>query len=889
MPAQRRRSEPPPPPARPSSPPPPRKPPTTERSAESGLKPLAYVATARPEVFAEVTAALKSGGFDTREVSSAKDLHARAVEESPELVVIDLDDAAPGGKPLADALAADPLTDFVPVVKVGTLMGPPRGNEIPKPIDAERFLAVVRRVTTPEIRAARVTIGLSDPTLNELLDFVNEELRAGVSDAATGDSSAHRIRIPSEGRLMAAVWGLIAQLRRAAAEGTRGKIRFLPATSGQLGMMALAEADEVLDSTFAAEVAEGDVAALAGVRAVVADDDPEVRALFARVLTDAGVRVRLAIDGQEALDAVRREPPDFIISDILMPGMDGWELCNRLRADYALRHVPVILLSWKEDFLERLRGLNVDADDFMLKEVDRKQIIARVVRVMRPRLVLERQLGIHGDVSGRIERLGITPIIASASKLRPSCRISFRETWNYFEADVRDGELIAVTRTGTDGTFASGRAALERLLGVTSGRFAVVEPVDTPRRQFAEGAKGAIEAAFRRLNGLVAQVIDGALIDIATVEIDPEVRRLYSQIMPPKLRVPLERLGEGASPREIILEQEASPDALENLLLDLIRVGAVTQINAPPPNLSRTPIARDSARWRALADGKLVDDDTQEVPQFSRPAAGAIAAPVSAAEVDEIEPRRPTREAPLPPAPRLGRRSSAGWKAVTAIALLALALSAFLNYRMWTELDAGPQPAATVEPAVETPHAVPAPEPIAAPPEPVAQPEPAVTPPEPVVPAPAEIEQDRSDRSDTSDRSDGSHRSRRSRRGDDSENPYAAAEPAAEPADEPADKPAAPVTSDNPYEADKPAPKAEPAAEPAPAATTGKLSVTPAADVEGDVAVSVDGKPHGNAPLSLELPVGLHEVAYTVDGQRTLRMVSIKAGETKRIVAKGAP
>lgn len=848
---------------------PPRRPPTAERSPAAGLKPLVYVAAARPDERAEIVAALKSGGFEPREISDAEALHRKTVEGSPDLVVIDLDDAAPSGKALADTLAADPLTDFVPVLKVGTLIGPPRGNEIPKPIDTERFLAVARRVATPEIRAARVTIGLSDPTLDELLDFVIEELHAGVLDAATGVAPSHRIRVPSEGRLMAAVWGLIAQLRRAAAEGTRGRIRFLPATSGQLGMMALAEADEVLETASSSEIEDGDVAALSDVRALVADDDPEVRALFARVLTEAGVRVRLAIDGQEALETIRREPPDFIVSDILMPVMDGWELCNRLRADYALRHIPVILLSWKEDFLERLRGLNVDADDFMLKEVDRKQILARVVRVLRPRLVLERQLGIHGDVSGRIERLGITPIVAAASKLRPSCRITFRETWNYFEADVREGELIAVTRTGTDGTFASGPAALERLLGVTSGRFAVVEPVDTPRRQFAEGAKGAIESACRRLNGLVAQVIDGALIDIATIEIDPEVKRLYAQIMPPKLRVPLERLADGASPREIILEQEASPDALENLILDLIRVGAVTGISAPPPNLSRTPVTRDSARWRALGDGQVLEEDGSDGRAEPAAAARPSSEPRRGVVSDADDFDAAHRRSPLPPLTRDGRGvSSTAWKAVAVIALLALAFSAFFNYRMWTELGAGAPDAADARPSFEAPPEPPPPP--APPPPPVAPPEPAAASPEPAVASPEPAVQPAPDSSDRSDRSDGSRRSRRHRSSDDSDDPYAS--PAPEP-------PAAKATSDNPYDSE-PAPAAEP--------TTGKISVV-APDVEGPVPVSIDGVARGGAPVTVELPVGLHEVELIVGGERTLRMISVKPGQTKRVVAKAAP
>jgi hypothetical protein len=144
--------------------------------------------------------------------------------------------------------------------------------------------------------------------------------------------------------------------------------------------------------------------------------------------------------------------------------------------------------------------------------------------------------------------------------------------------------------------------------------------------------------------------------------------------------------------------------------------------------------------------------------------------------------------------------------------------------------------------------------------------------PEPVAaPLPEPVPETRRDASDRSDRSDGPDESRRHRRHEQA------------------------AASDNPYGPEDPAPTPAPAAEPAPkpepepAATTGKLSISIGPDVAGPVAVSVDGAPKGNAPLSVELPAGLHEVAFTIGDKRTLRMVSIKAGETKGVVAKGTP
>ena len=402
------------------------------------------VAIGDADLAQSVGAALGKAGFVLTRCDDMPNIGKLATEISPELVIVDLDDSMPGGMTVVVNLSADPLTDYIPVLRIGTVSGTLRGNIVPKPVDAERLVAEARRLGTQDAHMARILIGLKDPNLEELIEFVNDELRAGVIDSATGKHGTDRFRLLSEGPLMASVWSLIAQLRKAAAQGSRGKIRFMPATSGQMGMMALAEAEEVLETSGLTYPGEADLADLRGLKALVADDDPEIRAVFDKILTDAGIQVRTAHDGIEALEAIRENPPDFVFSDILMPEMDGWELCNRLRGDYSLRHLPVILLSWKEDFLERLRGLKVAADEFMLKEVDKQQILGRAARVMRPRFVLRRQLGIDGDVTGRIEKIGTLAIINTTIEQRPNCRITFRETWNYFEADVRDGDIVAV-------------------------------------------------------------------------------------------------------------------------------------------------------------------------------------------------------------------------------------------------------------------------------------------------------------------------------------------------------------------------------------------------------------------------------------------------------------
>ncbi len=791
-----------------------------------------------------IDGALSKAGFVLTRCVDLSNIGKMTNEISPELIIVDMDDSAPGGIAAVDILSADPLTDYIPVLRIATISGISGGNIVPKPVDEERLVAEARRLGTQDAHMARILIGLKDPNLEELVGFVNEELWAGVIDSATGKHGTDRFRLLAEGPLMAAVWSLIAQIRKAAAQGSRGKIRFMPATSGQMGMMALTEAEEVLETSGLTYPGEADLADLKGLKALVADDDPEIRAIFDKVLTDAGVQVQTAQDGIAALEAIRENPPDFVFSDILMPEMDGWELCNRLRGDYSLRHLPVILLSWKEDFLEQLRGLKVAADEFMLKEVDKQQILGRAARVMRPRFVLRRQLAIDGDVTGRIEKIGALAIIGTTIEQRPDCRITFRETWNYFEADVRDGEIVAVTRTGTDGTFASGPAALERLLGVTSGRFAIVQGIDTPRRQFKEGTRNALRSACAKLNAMAAQITDGALLDITGVQVDEDVISLYTRIMPPKLKNPLSKLIGGDSPRKIILAKDASPDAIETLLLDLVRVGGIKSIEAPPADLSRAPMTRDSASWRAVEDGKIIDDADKMM---------------ASARKSSRPPLHPPVRSTPPPVPVVSRRTEAsgGWRALTIIALIALALSIYFNVKFWKETG-GEEPSMQEQADIEIPQpASPDHAQDPAPAAPVIQPrEPDAVKPEVALPDEADGPAEPDDKRFWKEKM---------KRLQEAEEEGAVEEP-----------------EEKPEEAPEEAPAKKPASV---ESAGGALSISLPPYATGKVKVLVDGKPRGTVPLKVTLSVGIHELTFITDGKRSIRMVSIKEGRTKTIEA----
>jgi signal transduction histidine kinase len=118
-------------------------------------------------------------------------------------------------------------------------------------------------------------------------------------------------------------------------------------------------------------------AAVHGSRVIVADDNSDMRA-YVRELLESRYKVEAVADGQAALEAARRETPDLIVSDVMMPRMDGFALLRTLRADPQLREVPTILLSARAGEEAVIEGLDAMADDYLVKPFSARELIARV-------------------------------------------------------------------------------------------------------------------------------------------------------------------------------------------------------------------------------------------------------------------------------------------------------------------------------------------------------------------------------------------------------------------------------------------------------------------------------------------------------------------------------
>jgi putative two-component system response regulator len=132
---------------------------------------------------------------------------------------------------------------------------------------------------------------------------------------------------------------------------------------------------------------------------LIAEDDLANQALLARLLERAGYRSFAVGDGREALRAAMEERPDIVLLDIGLPGMDGLDVCRRLRADTRTVALPIILVTGQTSSREVVAGLDAGADDFVRKPYDEAELMARVRSVLRLARVTAEIVGAHGVIA----------------------------------------------------------------------------------------------------------------------------------------------------------------------------------------------------------------------------------------------------------------------------------------------------------------------------------------------------------------------------------------------------------------------------------------------------------------------------------------------------------
>jgi DNA-binding response OmpR family regulator len=194
---------------------------------------------------------------------------------------------------------------------------------------------------------------------------------------------------------------------------------------------------------------------------LVVEDEPDIRNLLVVNLARGGFRCRTAATGTEALRAVKASAPDLVILDLMLPEMDGLEVCRRLRQEPGTASIPIIILTAKTDEVDRVLGLEMGADDYVAKPFSPKELVARVRAVLRrtrqaegPRPLTAGPLRL--DPARHVATLGGQPLALTPKEfdllqalLEAAGRVLSREhllsrVWGYARADEVESRTVDV-------------------------------------------------------------------------------------------------------------------------------------------------------------------------------------------------------------------------------------------------------------------------------------------------------------------------------------------------------------------------------------------------------------------------------------------------------------
>jgi two-component system, OmpR family, alkaline phosphatase synthesis response regulator PhoP len=194
-------------------------------------------------------------------------------------------------------------------------------------------------------------------------------------------------------------------------------------------------------------------------RILVVDDEEDLLELVNYNLSREGFRVECVASGEAALAAARKNLPDLIVLDLLLPNVDGLEICRRLKSDDKTRHIPIIMLTAKSEESDMVAGLELGADDYMTKPFSPRELLARVKAILRRKAKLAaddsvihvRELVIH---PGRHEVIiNGKPIELTFTEFRLLHFLARKPGWAFTRAQIVDavkGEDYPVTERSVD-------------------------------------------------------------------------------------------------------------------------------------------------------------------------------------------------------------------------------------------------------------------------------------------------------------------------------------------------------------------------------------------------------------------------------------------------------
>jgi DNA-binding response OmpR family regulator len=381
--------------------------------------------------------------------------------EAPDLVLCDIAMPRMDGYAVLNALQADPETARYPVVfltahaeftqrvrafRFGVV------DFLPKPFtNAVLLLRIERILETLERRSGRITSLAGQRAVNTLLGEVQKDSRTGV------------ISVQGEAKIVIRAGQVVEDAGSVASGGGTGLgFRELDPSRDYI----VAHEATRLPGTTAGIPSLDDVPQLLR-SALVVDDNPAFRSSVSELLKDQGFTVYEAGDGEAALAIALERRPWLILTDVSMPGMDGFEFCRRVREHSLIRHTPLVFLSGWDDYKERYAGMALGGDDYLSKQTPVRELLLRIHLILKRYSEAAGRAQTASGMEGRLDLVGASGVLQMCHLGGLSGLLTVRSGTRTLQVRFRDGEIV-----GADSADAIGTDVLFELLSWTRGSFA---------------------------------------------------------------------------------------------------------------------------------------------------------------------------------------------------------------------------------------------------------------------------------------------------------------------------------------------------------------------------------------------------------------------------------
>jgi DNA-binding response OmpR family regulator len=405
---------------------------------------------------------LRSGGYRVFSTSDPKQAANLVREKSPDLVLCDIAMPEMDGYGVLRALQADPNTARYPVVFLTA------NREFTERVRAFRF-GVVDYLTKPFTHSALLAhIGRVLDSLDRrsgvaeehgdgaraLIEDVHREARTGLLSVTGGGVEARTVLQAGE---------VVAGDPLPDAPDNTAEFRELDPTREEIVVLdpeRLPEDARALPKLDLPDVLK---------TVLIVDDNAFFRVFLGEVLRAQGFTVYEAESGDEGLRLALARRPWLILTDLNMPGLDGFELCRSVRSHTLIRHTPLIFLSGWDDYQERVRGLEAGADEYLSKQTPVRELLIRI------QLILKRYANVgvvtqgRPGMEGRLEVIGPSGLLQVCHLGRLSGVCFVRSGSLALEVRFRAGEIVGAERQGL-----KGEAAIFDFLSWTQGHFEFV-------------------------------------------------------------------------------------------------------------------------------------------------------------------------------------------------------------------------------------------------------------------------------------------------------------------------------------------------------------------------------------------------------------------------------